>query len=157
MPKPTSPKTPKGPGKQDASFYGGLTFKQFRTVGLSGVEMNDVAWAGRMYPVSAYWFRRLSRVLQALLVLCGASLLVIAVSVYLRPPALLIGVYPDGQMICFSQLVSTTGAPVPVHKSYAELCASLDKRTGRKWTLEGPQKSLAAAAPSPTPPKEVTP
>lgn len=124
-----------------ASFHGGLTFKQFRRIGHVPLEMNDIAWAGRIFPMAPYWFKRLSLLTFIFLLISALSLGATLTSVLLRKPALLLGVYPDGEIICFPRLRTSTGALSTLHPSYEPLCNSLDVRAGKKWQLDNAQKN----------------
>ena len=121
-----------------ASYFGGLTFKQFKDVGKRGWELNDISWAGRLYSKYPYWFKRLSQLTMILLFISVASLAVIWGSIFMRTPALLLGVYPEGQVVCFPRLIKVSGARSELHPSYADSCSMLDKRAGMMWQTENP-------------------
>lgn len=121
--------------KNAQTVWGGLNFKQFRNAGRRGLEMSDIAWAGRMYSKMPYWNARLNRFTTVLL---GVSVLCLGamwVSVLMRQPALLLGVYPDGEVVCFPRLRTSDGQVSPIHPSYEGLCRRIDERMGKKWQV----------------------
>ena len=113
-----------------------MTFKQFRDANKVGLWMNDVAWAGRMYGKFPYWWARLSRVVYVALALSVLSLGAIWASILLRPPVLLLGVYPDGRVVCMPRVLDQAGNRVARHKSYGVLCSTLFTKAGLEWVLE---------------------
>ena len=113
-----------------------MTYKQFRNANKIGLWMNDVAWAGRMYGKFPYWWSRLSRVVYVSLALGVLSLGAIWASILLRPPVLLLGVYPDGRVVCMPRVLDQAGNRVVRHKSYGVLCSTLFSKAGLEWMLD---------------------
>lgn len=127
--------------KQSASYFGGMTFKEFRNANKVGLWMNDVAWAGRLYTKYPYWWEKLSKVVYIMLALSVLSLVLIWGSILLRPPVLLLGVYPDGRVVCMPRILDENGNRVIRHSSYNSLCGTLFNNAGLSWVLEESKKN----------------
>lgn len=121
---------------EPTKFFGDLTFKQFRNVGKSGIELSDIAWAGRLYPRYPLIWKRLNQVIVALCAVTILSLVVVWASILTRPPALLMAVYPNSQVVCFPRLITPKGQQMQLDKEYARLCANLDIRSGKMWQTQ---------------------
>lgn len=133
--------------KNDATtFYGGMTFKEFRNAGRRPIDASDLVWAGRLYPKFPYWNRRLSNLSVGFMLVAVLSLAGVWGSVLLRKPALLLGVYPDGEIICFPRLRTLSGEPSTLHPVYVDQCAKIDERVGRKWQTNNTDAISDAAA-----------
>ena len=126
----------KSKGKDLATYHGGLTYKQFRNANKRGLELNDMAWAGRLYSKMPYWNKKLSSLTTICFTITILSLFVLLTSVLMRTPALLIGVYPDGEIVCFPRLLDKNGQENPLDSSYDKICSSIDARVGRKWQVD---------------------
>lgn len=122
------------------TYYGGLTYKQFRMVGKVGLWMNDLAWAGRLYSKYPYWFKRLTQLVYAALIISLLSLVVIWMAILLRPPVLLLGVYPDARVVCMPRILDEFGNIVARHSSYGPTCAALFNKAGLQWVAEEVKK-----------------
>lgn len=131
---------------QPEAVYEGLTFKQFRNVGKSGIELSDVAWAGRLIPKLPHIWSVLVKFITVLCALTVLSLLVVWVSILTRPPALLMAVYPNSQVVCFPRLIDNKGQRVTLDKRYVGLCDTLNTRSGKMWqTQNSDEKSDTSA------------
>jgi hypothetical protein len=122
--------------EEQPTYYGGMTYKQFRNAGKVGLWMNDLAWAGRLFSKIPYWWGRMSMVVWVALAICILSLGGIWASILLRPPVLLLGVYPDGRVICMPRVLDQQGHRVARHKSYNKDCATLFSKAGLEWVVE---------------------
>jgi len=122
--------------KPQQTFYGNLTFKQFRNVGKNGVELSDIAWAGRLFTKYPRIWATTTRLVAVFCSITILSLAVIWLSIFTRPPALLLAVYPNSQVVCFPRLIDNQGKRVQVNKSYQQLCQNLDIRSGKMWQTE---------------------
>lgn len=114
-------------------YYGGLTFKQFKNVGNFGIQLSDIAWAGRIFHKYQSSFNFLNRITYAAVIISILCLLGILYSLFTRPPALLMAVYPNGQVVCAPKLVDLRGRPVSIHRVYHKQCNLLSKRAGKMW------------------------
>lgn len=123
------------------TYYGGMSYKEFRHSGKVGLWMNDVAWAGRLFSKYPYWWKRLSFVVSAALIISVLSLAAIWLSILLRPPVLLLGVYPDARVVCMPRVVNYQGQSVPRHSSYNERCGALFVKSGLLWVVEEARKT----------------
>lgn len=128
--------------KQSApTYYGGLTFKQFRNAGKIGLWMSDMAWAGRLYTKYGFWWNVLTKLVYAMLAISILSLALIWGSILLRPPVLLLGVYPDARVVCMPRILDEYGNVVQRHKSYNNTCAALFVKAGLTWVSEESKKN----------------
>lgn len=121
---------------EPTKFFGGLTFKQFRNANKNGIELSDIAWAGRLYPRYPLMWKRVNQLIVVLCCLTILSLIVVWASILTRPPALLMAVYPNSQVVCFPRLINLKGQQVQLHKKYMQLCANLDIRSGKMWQTQ---------------------
>lgn len=122
--------------KKVETYFEGLTFKEFKRASRTGVQENDIAWAGRLFPVFSNTFNLLSK---SIVVFCGItilSLLVVWFSILTRPPALLMAAYPNSNVICFPRLMDLKGRPVQLNKAYAKQCELLNIRSGKMWQTQ---------------------
>lgn len=126
---------------KSASYFGGMTFKEFRNANKIGLWMNDVAWAGRLYTKFPYWWSRLARLVYIALALSMLSLALIWGSILMRPPVLLLGVYPDGRVVCMPRILDQNGQRVARHKSYNAQCAALFQNAGLQWVIDETRKN----------------
>lgn len=136
----------KSKDKDLATYHGGLTYKQFRNANKRGLELNDLAWAGRLYSKMPYWNQKLSTITTTCFVVTVLSLFVLLGSVLLRTPALLLGVYPDGEVVCFPRLLNKNGQESNLDNSYKKICSFIDARVGRKWQVNNSQAQSDQAA-----------
>ena len=116
-----------------SSYYGGMTFKEFKNAGKFSLNLSDAVWAGRLFYKFPILFKNLNR---GIVIMMSISILCLAViwgSIFMRTAPLLLGVYPNGQIVCFPRLINTQGQAVSLDKSYKNLCKSLDDRDGMKW------------------------
>lgn len=145
-PQKDKEKANKKKGKDTATYHGGLTYKEFKNVGKGGLELNDIAWAGRLYPKMPYWSKRLGQLVTLCFIITVLSLGIMWISVLMRSPALLLGVYPDGEVVCFPRLRNQTGQVVGLDKVYQKSCSAIDARVGRKWQLDNSNTESDTAA-----------
>jgi len=117
----------------------GLTYDEQKKIGRRAHEMSDITWAGRLYSKYPYWNKKLTSVVFVALLISVLSLLTMWISVIARKPALLIGVYPDAEMLCFPRLRTVSGAESLTHNSYKDKCDELQRRAGRKWQAANAQ------------------
>lgn len=121
---------------EPSKFFGGLTYKQFRAAGKNGLELSDIAWAGRLYPKYPLIWKRINQLIVALCCISILCLAVVWVSIFTRPPALLMAVYPNSQVVCFPRLINLKGQQVQLDRAYLPLCTNLDTRSGKMWQIE---------------------
>lgn len=121
---------------EPSKFFGGLNFKQFRIAGKSGIELSDIAWAGRLYPKYPMIWKRLNQLIVGLCAISILSLVIVWVSILTRPSALLMAVYPNSQVVCFPRLVNVKGQQVQLDREYMKLCSNLDIRSGKMWQTQ---------------------
>lgn len=127
------------PPKDAAAFYGGLTYKQFSRVGRIPLNLNDLSWAGRLFPVAPHWWSKLTLWAGFLLVVCASSVAAILFSLLMRPDPALLFVFPDGQIVCAPDLATASGRAVAMDPAHADMCKALAEKSSRKWSL--PQQS----------------
>lgn len=121
---------------KDVDLYEGLTFKEMKMVGKKSIALNDIAWAGRLYSKFHPIFEDLTKAIVVMLSISAICLAAIWISIFMRTPALLLGVYPSGQVICFPRLVTVDGKPTTLHSSYHDMCSSLEAKVGSKWQVD---------------------
>ena len=117
----------------------GLTYAEQKKIGHRSYSMSDIVWAGRLYAKYPYWNRRLTHIVCVSLLICCLSLFAMWISVIMRKPALLVGVYPNAEMLCFPRLRTSSGGESSTHNSYKDKCDELIRRVGRSWQVENAQ------------------
>ena len=122
--------------KKDEKLIEGLTFNEIKNAGKKPLAMNDIAWAGRLYSKFDTIFEDTTRAIVAMLVISAICIVLIWVSVFMRTPALLLGVYPSGQVVCYPKLVTLDGKQAVLHKSYREMCNDLEAKISSSWQIE---------------------
>lgn len=119
--------------KKVETYFEGLTFKEFKRASKTGVQENDIVWAGRLFPVFPNTFNVLSKSIVVFCAITIISLLVVWFSLLTRPPALLMAAYPNSNVICFPRLMDLKGRPVQLNKAYHKQCEQLNIRSGKMW------------------------
>lgn len=144
----------KRPGDSAGRDPNALTTMELRSLTRVPVSDTDIGWAGRLIGVAPVWWPRTTMLSVALLSVSIAALLAMWVSIVLRHPPLLVGVYPDGSEVCFPRLVTPQGRVVPRNPAYNAACDSLNARTGLMWqtdlnNLQSSADAIASSAPLP--------
>lgn len=131
----------KKPQKKPQKYFGGLSYGELLRVNKVGFWFNDLTWAGRLYKRYPSWIKRLSMVITISLSLGIISLVLIWGSIITRAPVLLLGVYPDGRVVCMPRIYNRDGTIAKRHKSYGNMCSNLFDKAGLSWVVEEAKKN----------------
>lgn len=132
---------------KNQDFFEGLTFAEFKKINRTPIAMSDIAWSGRLFSSSQFWNSFFTKGIFYFSLVSVVCLAIIWVSLFLRPPALLLGVYPDGQMVCFPNLIDRKGQKVALDPAYFDLCSSLNKKGGARFSTEKPSSPIEKGEP----------